>query len=218
MRLGPLRRPPGKEGCPAQTRPDQRTGSSGQTPGSSPDRQGSAVRLAHQWELSDATAEGWGTVRPVSKGPDSAARGPPAGGDSEAWSNQKFRHASEAEAALAASDSRDKARTAPVSFGPKTGQLRPEPPRRPTRCVSMASDVASQWRRCGPGSGSALAGSTSGEGRTASGAEARDRWRSPGRGPPNDHHMIVRELIFRGTSGSSLGRSPRALGPWVVIR
>jgi hypothetical protein len=40
------------------------------------------------------------------------------------------------------------------------------------------------------------AGSTSGEGRTASGAEARDRWRSPGRGPPNDHHMIVRELIF----------------------
>ena len=56
---------------------------------------------------------------------------------------------------------------------------------------SMASDVAYQWRRCGPGSGSVSAGSLSGEGQTASGAEARDRERSPGRGPLNDHHMIV---------------------------
>jgi hypothetical protein len=30
--------------------------------------------------------------------------------------------------------------------------------------VSMASDVASQWRRCGPGSGSVSAGSLGGEG------------------------------------------------------
>jgi len=56
---------------------------------------------------------------------------------------------------------------------------------------SMASDVASQRRRCGPGSGSVSAGSLSGEGRTASGAEARDRERSSGRGPLNDHHMII---------------------------
>jgi hypothetical protein len=41
--------------------------------------------------------------------PDSAVRGPPARGDSEAKSNQKSRHASEAEAAWAASDSRGKA-------------------------------------------------------------------------------------------------------------
>ena len=40
------------------------------------------------------------------------------------------------------------------------------------------------------------AGSMSGEGWLASGVEARDRGRSPGRGPPNDHHMFVRELIF----------------------
>jgi hypothetical protein len=99
--------------------------------------EGSAARLAHQRELSDAAAEGRGTVRPVSKGPDSAARGPPTRGDSEARSIQKFSHAPEAEAAWAASDSRDKARTAPVSLGPKTGQLRPEPPRRPTRCVPL---------------------------------------------------------------------------------
>ena len=97
----------------------------------------SAARLAHQRELSDAAAEGRGTVRPVSKGPDSAARGPPTRGDSEARSIQEFSHAPEAEAAWAASDSRDKARTAPVSLGPKTGQLRPEPPRRPTRCVPL---------------------------------------------------------------------------------
>jgi hypothetical protein len=51
--------------------------------------------------------------------PDSAVRGPPARGDSEAKSNQKSRHASEAEAVWAASDSRGKARTAPVSLGPK---------------------------------------------------------------------------------------------------
>ena len=62
-----------------------------------------------KWEPSNATAEGRGTVRPVSKGPDSAARGPPARSDSEARSNQKFSHASEAEAVWAARDSRGKA-------------------------------------------------------------------------------------------------------------
>jgi hypothetical protein len=99
--------------------------------------EGSAVRLAHQWEWSDATAEGWGTVRPVSKGHDSAARGPPARGDSEARSNQKFSHASEAEAAWAASVSRGKARTAPVSLGPKAGQSLLGPPRRPICCMPL---------------------------------------------------------------------------------
>jgi hypothetical protein len=99
--------------------------------------EGSVVRLAHQWELSDAAAEGRGTVRPVSKGPDSAARGPPTRGDSEARSIQEFSHASEAEAAWAASDSRGKARTAPVSLRPKASQLRPEPPRRPIRCMPI---------------------------------------------------------------------------------
>jgi hypothetical protein len=99
--------------------------------------EGSAVRLAHQWELSDATAEGRGTVRLVSKGPDSAARGPPARSDSEARSNQKFSHASEAEAVWAASDSRGKARTAPVSLGPNAGQLRPASPLRLSRCMPL---------------------------------------------------------------------------------
>ena len=94
------------------------------------------VRLIN-WELSDATAEGRGTVRPVSKGPDSAARGPPARGDSEAKSNQKYRHASEAEAAWAASASRGKARTASVSLGPNAGQLLPEPPRRLISCMPL---------------------------------------------------------------------------------
>jgi hypothetical protein len=108
--------------------------------------EGSAVRLAHQWELSDAAAEGRGTVRPVSKGPDSAARGPPTRGDSEARSNQKFSHASEAEAAWAASDSRGKARTAPVSLGPNAGQLRPKPPRRPIRCMPLHFFLSLTWK------------------------------------------------------------------------
>ena len=99
--------------------------------------EGSAARLAHQRELSDAAAEGRGTVRPVSKGPDSAARGPSTRGDSEARSNQKFSHASEAEAAWVASVSRGKVRTAPVSLGPKAGQLRPEPPQRLIRCMPL---------------------------------------------------------------------------------
>jgi hypothetical protein len=90
-----------------------------------------------KWELLDATAEGRGTVRPVSKGPDSAARGPPARGDSEARSNQKFSHASEAEAVWEASDSRGKARTALVSLGPNAGQLLPKPPRRLIRCMPL---------------------------------------------------------------------------------
>jgi hypothetical protein len=63
------------------------------------------VRLIKR-EPSDAAAEGQGTVRPREQGPDSAVRGPPARGDSEAKSNQKSRHAPEAEAAWAASDSR----------------------------------------------------------------------------------------------------------------
>ena len=139
MACSPLR---GTDGLCASGRsaglPGKRTGSSGRIPGSSLlTGEGSAVRLAHQWELSDATAEGRGTVRPVSKGPDSAARGPPTRGDSEARSNQKFSHASEAEAAWAASDSRGKARTAPISLGPNAGQLRPEPPRRLIRCVPL---------------------------------------------------------------------------------
>jgi hypothetical protein len=40
VRLWPLRGPPGAEGIQALTRSGQRTGSSGRTPGSSPDRQG----------------------------------------------------------------------------------------------------------------------------------------------------------------------------------
>jgi hypothetical protein len=48
---------------------------------------------------------------------------------------------------------------------------------------SMASDVASQGGGAGPGRDSASAGSLSGEGRMAWGAEPRDRERSPGRGP-----------------------------------
>jgi hypothetical protein len=108
--------------------------------------EGSAVRLAHQWELLDATAEGRRTIRPVSKGPDSAARGPPARSNSEAKSNQKSSHASEAEAAWAASDSRDKARTAQVSLGPKTGQLRPEPPWRLIRCMPLHFFLSLTWQ------------------------------------------------------------------------
>ena len=55
-------------------------------------------------ESSDAIAEGRGTVRPREQRPDSAVIGLLARGDSEAKSNQKYRHATEAEAAWASSD------------------------------------------------------------------------------------------------------------------
>jgi hypothetical protein len=50
-----------------------------------------------------------GYVTGHGKGPDFAARGPPARGDLEVRSNQKFSHASEAEAVWAARDGRGKA-------------------------------------------------------------------------------------------------------------
>jgi hypothetical protein len=78
-----------------------------------------------------------GGLKPREQRPDSAVRCPPARSDSEAKSNQKSRHALEAEAAWAASDNRGKARTAPVSLGPNAGQLRPEPPRRLIRCMPL---------------------------------------------------------------------------------
>jgi hypothetical protein len=61
------------------------------------------VRLIEQ-EPPDAIAEGKGAVRPREQRLDSAVRGPPARSNSEAKSNQKSRHATEAEAAWAPSD------------------------------------------------------------------------------------------------------------------
>jgi hypothetical protein len=139
--LGPLRGPPGEGGCPARTRPGQRTGSTGRTPGSSPDWRGvSCSSGSSNGSRRTRSQKAGGRSGPVSKGrqwPDPAVRGPPARSDSEAKSNQKSRHATEAEAAWAPSDQQGQGSMAPESLGPNAGQFLPEPPRRLIRCMPL---------------------------------------------------------------------------------
>ena len=68
VRLGPLRWPPGEEGCPARTRQDQRTGSSGLTPGSSSDWRGVTC--------SSGSSNGGRRTRPQTAGGRSGQSGP----------------------------------------------------------------------------------------------------------------------------------------------
>jgi hypothetical protein len=69
VRLGPLRGPPGEEGCPARTRADQRTGSTSRTPGSSPDWRGvSRSSGSSNGSRRTRPQKAWGRSGPVSKG------------------------------------------------------------------------------------------------------------------------------------------------------